>query len=358
MSHSEHQRYIEYFQRQLLREGGDDYWRERRAWFDANRSAFAEQYLAISEKQDGKGTTLAAAVQAHQDRNDYDDFFAKQIFEPLLSKAINICEENGLPLHNPVIFANSPGFEPSPAALPSASEHVLFIGQGTYAFCNYWGKIFSSAIAEVGELPTGEKTSPEAMIEKLRQGRVLVDATQLAMHYACFDSLINFGKLEQRKELTGFRTLLVSSMEIFIVGHEIGHFLASEAYPETSGIAPGQDAKSHELDCDAVGLAISTQHGIREGNAFAYQLIGPLLFFYALRICEQVESILADVAPEKSESHPSHEERFKFALHFLDERGGKENIEESVLFALDIAMSIGSQVQLIVRDLKNHETIK
>jgi hypothetical protein len=352
MDHLEHQRYIEYFQRQLVREGSDGFWQGQKVWFDQNRLAIAEQYLQTSKSQNGKAAALADSVLAHQDQGEYDNFFARQIFEPLVRTALDLCDEGGIPLRNPVRFVNSPGLEPSPAALPSSAEHVLFMGQGTFAFCNYWSKIFSSAMAEIGKLPPEQHKSPEAMLSKLKQGSVLVDATRLAVRYAYFDSLLGFGRLEQPNELMGIRVLLVNAMEIFVVGHEIGHLLGYEAHPETQGIPSGTDAKSHELDCDAVGLAISTAYGVREENAFAFQLIGPLLLFYALRTCDQVKATLLDETPAPSESHPSHEERFRFALDFLDSAGAQGNIKESVQFALDVAMCVGSQVQLIVHDMK------
>lgn len=352
MDHLEHQRYIEYFQRQLLREGSGTFWQEQKAWFNQNRTTLAKQYLQISNGRGGKATALADSVLTHQDQGEYDNFFSRQIFEPLVGKALDICLDGGFPLRNPVRFVNSPGLEPSPAALPSSAEHILFIGQGTFAFCNYWSKIFSSAMAEVGKLPPDVHKTPEAMLSRLKQSSVLADATRLAVRYAYFDSLLGFGRVEQPKELLGFRMLLVNAMEIFIVGHEIGHLLGYETHPETQGIPPGTDAKSHELDCDTVGLAITTAYGVREENAFAFQLVGPLLFFYALRTCDQVKAILFDEIPAPSESHPSHEERFRFAFDFLSKIGAQDNIRESVQFALDVALCVGSQVQLIAHDIR------
>ena len=352
MDHLERQRYVEYFQRQLVREGSDAFWQGQKAWFDQNRSAIAEQYRQISKSRDGEAAALADSVLAHQDQGEYDNFFAHQIFEPLVRKALDICHEVGLPLRNPVRLVNSPGLEPSPAALPSSAEHALFVGQGTFAFCNYWSKVFSSAMAAIGMLSPEQHKSPEAILTKLKQGSVLVDATRLAVRYTYSDSLLGFGRLEQPKDLTGFRVLLVNAMEIFVVGHEIGHLIGHEARPQTQGIPPGADAKSHELECDAVGLTISTAYGVREKNAFAFQLIGPLLFFYALRICDQVKAILLDEAATPSDSHPSHEERFRFTLDFLNEAGAHESIKESVRFALDVAMCVGSQAQLIAHNMK------
>lgn len=354
----ENQRYIEYFQRQLAPEGADSFWQGQKEWFETNRPAIAERCLSLSKKAGDRLQVLAESVLAHEDQSEYENFFAKQIFEPLVQDALEICEQNGIAPKKPIRFVNSPGLDPSPVALPSSAEHLLFAGQGTFAFCNYWSKVFSSAIAEVAELPAEERSTPEAVIEKLRQGRVLQDAAELALRYAQFDSLLGFGRIEQPSELLGFRILLVNAMEIFAVGHEIGHFLAHEAHPETSGIRPGQDSKSHEIECDAIGLAISTAYGVRECNPFAFQLIGPLLLFYALHTCEQVKLILFDEEPSPSDSHPSHEERFKHALDFLYEVGASEHIKASVHFVLDVAMYVGSQVQMIVRDLKTHVITK
>lgn len=352
MSHLEHQRYVEYFQRQLMRDGSESFWYGQKDWFDKNRSAIAEQYLQFSKGDEGRALGLAQAVMSHDDQGEYDNFFANQIFAPLVKKVLEICEEGSFAPRLPVRFVNSPGVEPSPAALPSSFEHVLFAGQGTFAFCNYWAKVFSSAMAEVGELPKEEHKSPDAVIAKLREGRVLIDAVRLAVRYAQVESLLGFGRVEQPKELMGFRVLLLNAMEVFIVGHEMGHFIGHEAHPDTSGIPPGSDSKSHELECDAVGLAVCTAYGVREDNPFAFQLIGPLLLFYALRTCEQSKVILFDENTAESDSHLSNEERFKFALDFLNAAGSSDTVKESVEFALHVAMCVGSQVQLIVHDLK------
>lgn len=354
MEPSDQSRYIEYFQRQLLREGSESFWHGQQDWFEENRSKFAEKFLSISKTDGEVAKTLSDSVLAHKSQYEYDDFFSKLIFEPLVLKALGICKEGGFPLNNPIKLVDSPAFEPSPAALPSSSEHLLFAGQGTYVFCNYWSKIFSSAVAEVSSLSSEEKGSPEALLTKLKEGNVLLDAARLSVHYAYADSLVGFGRLEQAEELMVIRALLVSAMEIFVIGHEIGHFLSHEAHPDTQGIRPGLDLKSHELECDAIGISITSAYGAHEKNAFAYTLIGPLLFFYALRTCTQVKAILLDEKPVQSVSHPEHEDRFRYVLSCLDMVEDKNVIMKDVTFFMDVAMCIGSQVQLIAYDLKTN----
>lgn len=344
-------RYIEYLQGTLVREGSEEFLRGQKEWFEKNRRTIAQKYVDIGDPTGRFGRDIAAAVLAHADQGEYDSFIARQIFEPLLGKVLEISKKMGFTPKLPVRFANSPGIEPSPSALPSTSEHVLFAGQGTFAFCNYWAKVFSSAIVEISEMPKRKRRSTPEILTKLRKGQVLIDATRLAVRYAMTDSLVGFGKVEQRPDIHGVRVLLVNAMEVFVVAHEVAHFVAYEAYPDTMGIAPGSNSKMHELECDTFALAVCTQYGVQENNAFSFQLVGPLLFFYALRICERTKAVLTGQPPRESDTHPTNEDRFKFALDFLRSVGAKKHILSSVTFALETAMIIGTQVHLIAQDI-------
>jgi hypothetical protein len=351
MSDSELQRYINYFQRGLLRPGSESFWEGQKDWFDKNRALIAKQYESISRGVDGRAVDLSLAVLRHEDSSEFDNFFSQQIFEPLLGKVLVLCSKGGFAPKNPVRFANSPGMEPSPAVLPSSVEHILFAGQGTFAFCNYWAKVFSAAISAIGELSKKSRGSRQAVANKFQKANVISDAARLAVYYAVHDSLIGFGKLPQAEKLKPFRALLVTSMEVFIIGHEIGHFICYEDRPETQGIAPGSSAKEHELECDVVGLSLCTAYGAEENNALAFQLIGPLLFFFALEMCEKVKSILTREGRVDSETHPGCQDRFIFALDFLKEIKASEEVMQSVQFALDVATHIGEAVELIAYDL-------
>ncbi|GAB2889023.1 hypothetical protein GCM10027046_16840 [Uliginosibacterium flavum] len=344
------QRYLEYLQRTLVREGSEEFLQGQKQWFEKNREAIAQEY---STKLKGSG--LATSVMTYSAQGEYDDFFSRQIFEPLLAKVLAIASNMGVSPERPVRFANSPDVAPSAAALPSTSEHVLFAGLGTSAFCNYWAKVFSAAIAEVSTLSKKKRQSTPELIKKLRAGPVIMDAARLAGRYALSESLVGYGKLEQRTELLPVRVLLLNAMEVFVVAHEVAHFVAHEEFADTAGIRPGSTSKQHEMECDAFALAVCTEYGVREKNAFAFQLIGPLLFFYALRMSERAITVLSGKDRSPSESHPTNEERFRFALDFLKSAGASAHILKSVTFALDLAMIIGSHVHLIMEEIKSRD---
>jgi hypothetical protein len=347
---SEQRRYVRYLQRQLAREGSESYLDGHQEWFAKNRSRIATKLLTKNSEVGGK---LARTILSDENEDKYDDVLARQIFQPLLKIALDICGEAGLGPRQPVTFMNSPGVEPSPASVPSSQEHVMFIGRGTSSFCNYWSKVFSTALAEVGDLSDDEWQSPAAIIAKLRQGQVLVDASRLAVRYALTGSVLSSGPMPQAENLLIGRTLLLNSMEMFVIGHELGHFISHEEYPLTDGIAPGSGPKDLERSCDFFGFTICTGYGVREGNAFSFQLLGPSLLFYALMISESAVALLSGQSSHVSDSHPSNEQRLGFVFDFLDEVKATQDLKNNLQSCLDIAGLIGAHVLITLEDAAN-----
>lgn len=104
----EKQRYVEYFQRQLVREGSEDFLNGQKHWFESNRLLIAEKFLALNRKDGSAPKKWADAVIAHEDSGEHDFCFSHQIFEPLLAKTLEICSKAGFSPQLPVRFANSP----------------------------------------------------------------------------------------------------------------------------------------------------------------------------------------------------------------------------------------------------------
>ena len=343
----EQDRYVQYMQRSLVAEGTEEFLRKQRQWLQDKKFEHANQIRAISKEPSEKLEAWARSLLDHQDEGEHDCIWARNIFEPLLEQTLAICREADKVLKNPVRFANSPAIDVSPSSLPSQHQHILFAGQGTFAFCNYWAKVFSTAIHAVAT-KCGTTCTSEEIAACLKGSKVIGDAARLAFRYASTGTLVGFGKLEQEKELTIGRTLLVNSMEIFAVAHEVGHFFNHEEHPGTNGLAPGDSLKDLELDCDALALTVCSAYGQREDNIFASHLIGPLLFFYALRICDKAaERLFGEHRNHDSDSHPTHAERIHAILAFLDYVVADPVAVGGAQFAMEIAMVIGSQLQLL-----------
>ena len=355
-SDNEIQRYINHLQSSLVRDGSEEFLLGKKQWFEKNRESIAQNFMRMNPSN--HTDKLAASLLDHTDQGEYDDFFSRQIFEPLLTKVMAIASQHGLAPKLPVHFANSPNIEPSPAALPSNSEHILFAGQGTFSFCNYWAKVFSTAIFEVTSLSKNKKNKKNKkseIIDKLQSSHVIKDAALLATCHAFTGSLVDFGKLEQPAMLNKLRVELLTAMEVFIIAHEISHFIAHEEFPDTGGIEPGSNNKEHEIECDEIALAICTTFGVQENNPFSFQLIGPLLFFYALKICENTRVTITGHKQTPSESHPTHNDRIHFTFNYLKKVGASSKILDSASCCLSIAEIIEIQVQLIMENIRSLE---
>lgn len=311
------ERYIDYLQRQLVSPGSEPLLEKQRRWLYENRERLVSQFRSLEGLDISQAERLELGFGVYSEPGSHESVLAREIFSPLLAEATSICERMGTKPNGPVVLASSPGMEPSAAAWPSDGTHVLFAGQGTYVFCNYWSKVFISALSTLQSLKRRECTRAN-LTRLLRRSSAFDDAIRLALYYSVTGSLVSFGKLGSQENKTEqiTRAMLVSSMEIFIISHELAHFTFYEQHPETNGIPPQQSPKELELGCDAIGLSACTVYGLEHENTFATQFIGPLLFFHALAMCEDARDRILEVPHSANDTHPALSERIEFIFEF------------------------------------------
>jgi hypothetical protein len=344
-------RYLEYFQKKLVREGTEHFLSEQRQWFQLNRSRLAAEYAAIAKARGDDVPALHNPFLTHQDQTEYDSIFARQIFSPILSKALQVSTKLGYPIRRPVVLANAPSVEPTPAGVPSTDSHMLFVGQGTSSFCNYWAKIFSAAIYKAGTVSKQER-SQDSVIAAIRTDPVMLQAIRLVLRYGRSESLVGFGEFKQEPHLLPFRVLLVTAMETFIVGHELAHFFLHEQYPELNGVPPDKTPREVELLCDAMGFAICSAVGEADDNEVSRHLIGPLLLLYALKLSEDVQSTLLDLKPQFSDTHPGLTERIQSLFMFAKTADPSGSLASSMEEALDYALIVGAHVKSVLMSVQ------
>lgn len=346
------QRYIEYFQRHLLREGSDEFIRAQATRLDSEREILVARHKDLLESENSSLENLQRDALTYQGKSYLDCFFSERIFNPLIEKTLSICKEAGIEQKLPVRFANSPSLDISPAALPSTATHILFAGHGTSTFCNYWSKIFSESLFEASSLTlsTG-KWDPIAYSDKIKGTSITTTATSLAIFYSLNETLLGYGKLEQEEKFLLNRTLLLNAMKVFVIGHEIAHFSYHEDHPDTCGIRPGNSNKDLEMECDGIGLAICTVYGLNEANTFTTNFIGPLMLLYAISLCEKIKTIITGKTAKPSETHPATLDRIKNIFLFAESINMHSEILQIMRDSLDAAMIIGSQVELTAREI-------
>lgn len=344
-------RYLEYFQKMLVRAGTEQFLSEQKQWFHLNRSRLAAEYDAIASGQGDDIPALDNPFLSHQDQTEYDSVFSRQIFAPILSKALHASAKLGYAVRRPVVLANAPGVEPTPAGVPSTDSHMLFVGEGTSSFCNYWAKVFSAVIYKAGTISKQER-SGDSVIAAIRTDPVMLQAVRLVLRYVRAESLMGFGEFKQEPHLLPFRAMLVSAMETFIVGHELAHFFLHEQYPEMNGVPPGNKPQEVELLCDAMGFAICSAVGEADDNEVSRHLIGPLLLLYALKLSEDVQSILLNLKPKISDTHPGLAERIQSLFMFAKTADPSGSLAASMEEALDYALIVGAHVKSVLMSVR------
>src|SRR5262245_61267740 len=80
-------RYLEYFQKKLVREGTEHFLLGQKQWFEHNRNRLASEYAAIMARGGNAAPALNPFI-SHQDETEHDSVFARSIFSPILSKAL------------------------------------------------------------------------------------------------------------------------------------------------------------------------------------------------------------------------------------------------------------------------------
>ena len=247
----------------------------------------------------------------------FDLPFTTQIFEPCLRKIEQAAKKIGLKPTRPVHLATSTGIGPSPLARPSSGSHLLFIGLGTSVFCNYWAKAYTAVVKAIAHHdPKTRVVSPDDLKPALASDPSgIALAGRLALHYAVYGTLLGFGKVDQPRGFLLERSLLLDAMEMFVVSHEFGHFVAEERIPAYQGTLIPEKARELEVLCDQFGIALS--RNASEDNFFTFAGVGAIALFRAVELCETTRETLfnlrgSGVIPStRTDEHPAVNHRIK-----------------------------------------------
>lgn len=340
-------RYIEYLQRALSGPIEDEFIQGEKKWFHENKDKIIKSYKNLSAefniKENGNFNFLEESIINFNESTTYDTFFSKHIFIPVLRDVEEIATKAGLKVTKPITFANSPGIAPVAYARPSELGHIVFAGRGTSAFCNYWSKIIIELVDEIKNEKTINVTC-SFIANAIDNKQIGYKIQKLIINYALLGTVIGYGKYQHSKDLLMSRALLVHAMEVFIIAHEYGHFLAEEHSTDFDNVHTVEYSKEVELFCDRIGLSICTGYGAEKNNNFAFEFIAPILFFYTINICESMKSFLFGIKTKYSTSHPPIEKRIENIFTFAREVKASEGVFQSMNLFLEIAKGIEEYV--------------
>ncbi len=308
-------RYVTYWQAQMQTPGTEP-------WFDASahfewletRGRDALEKLAVIHGREAVDE-YRSVVGAFRPQTPFDSVHSQEIFAPILSEIAALATEGGMRVESPVHLHDSTDLAPSPMSLPSAERHLILAGKGTFAFCNYWGKVIARLADRLASDRHGRAKEPATTSDVLMSLRadagLLALACRLATYYAFTGTLLGFGVVEQEARLVAFRAEYVHAMEVFIIAHEYAHCFIEERDATFRGPQPVERMHQLERSCDFLACALTQAYGGRRSLWAAYTNAGAVLCFWALELGERARTTLGGPPPTDSPSHPSLSERLQ-----------------------------------------------
>jgi hypothetical protein len=365
---TESQRYIEYLQRAILSEGQDEVFdgnklRARQPRDRAQMEKLAER--CGMPKDSGVVERFEADVEAFQTGTRFEDVNSLIIFRPILELVEKAAAAHGLPKPRPIYVSNSTDIGPSPYARQSEVQNALLIGAGTATFCNSWAKSVAPLFgALLRKTPRFDRRSVDDLIAIGKvDGEDIATAVRLAAYYGSNGTVIGFRSIPVPREDFHVHAKLLRAMEIFIVAHEYGHFIAQEELASTDGPQNAGGSREIEFFCDALGILLSQTIANEEENYFLASGAGALIFFRLMQLCDDARSVYlnspaADAEdhsrrrPDAEDSHPSYNERIKAVREIAlvgAGAGQRDKLNEQLDFYDSVASAVGELSGKVIR---------
>jgi hypothetical protein len=307
LTDSEELRYREYLQRSLLWPGAENLFDHAhfRDWSIRNTDHLGK--LSSLDLDASVVGEYLRQITSFTPATPLEGFAAGRIFQPLLDQSLPILQSLGLEIQHPVALATSTSLSPTPYARPGVGGHQLFIGVGTFAFCNYWSKVFAvlfTGLAELQKLP-GPMGADDIAAALPLHPHLSFLAARLAAYYGVYETVVQFGPVKIPAVGEPYRLELLRAMEAFVLGHELGHFAFEERDTSLQGVLDERSSIQLEHACDDVGFAISQTLGGADGNWSAFAGTGALLFLHAIELCCNAQSVIQPNKVCNAGTHPA-----------------------------------------------------
>jgi hypothetical protein len=328
-------RYVEYLQEKQIAEGWEDFFERESQWFDATTiDAVVRKVAPTLAETDQEvleiARTMWSSPTGHGTR--FESRFTELRYRPILDEIIEAAKELGVTPVRPIDLVTSTDVSCTPMARPTDDRHLLFAGEGTARFCNYWTKAISRVFFTLRSLPNGLNQAEwdNALLSAKPSGIAL--AALFAVKYAFQGTLLRFYWIPNIADETTWRAALLHSMLLFSIAHEYAHFVAHETNLNTRGALYREDSQNLELWCDKLAIRVCVHVG-KKGRLIQVRAgLGALAFFRVLQICYAVQRLYVAagrVAADHSsnsglESHPALDLRVEALARELLESAAPE----------------------------------
>lgn len=302
---------------------------ERRAWLIENRDLIesAARSGGASTPEEIQDWVSYYENEIHSTPNGtaYDDLNALHILGRVIGEIELACKQKKVPIREGVTFGVTPTFELQASLMPVMLREASIMGLSIPLFV--FGNVITKAMAktllhlEIDGKPAVDNNAAKAW-ERLEADPKLVtmwvDIFREFGRNAFPPELSNI-QLSKEEHLT--RTLLLTSVERFVIAHEYGHHVFKHGQTESSGNASSVFCDEHDADTFGRVICIQTTRNDGAINPFLVSGAGAVLILGALDLVRRANAVLQTGvdAPSPRKTHPPFGERIGIfdALDYL-----------------------------------------
>lgn len=355
-------RYVEYLQRSILSEGWDGHFDHARfsEWVQKNSARLKAMVSNMYSVAD-PASTVAGLERAASDfvpKTQFEIGQASAIFQPLLEEIKAAAASIGLKPVRPIRLVTNTDVSDSPSSRPTAGgEHLLFLGPGTWSFCNYWAKAFTAVTMALARSSLERVQNTDALERALRADpSPLILGARLALYYGMLGTNAGFGEVIQPADFTAYRIELLRAMEMQIVGHEYAHFVCEEQDARFSGTL--DESTQHELEftCDRLSATLVRVCGARTNEWLMFTGAGAVVRLRAAQLAALGRDLCATWRGETAQTggsrgtHPPVEDRIAALMRHLVDTASEDQREDVRSFLAEYDF-VARQYQTLVVDV-------
>lgn len=230
--------------------------------------------------------------------------------------------------------------------VPDSTYKLIVLPEGVYGFFNLLTKALSDIFIVQGETTIDKKI----ILDNLHSnGQVRDRVFDLVISYSVFANPFKVKQYVNRNETkTPMQGWIRSSVELFIICHEIGHVgMGHHDNRSIDYLSEHKSVMSHlqEFEADNVGLNICMDIFVERKVGTAIGFVGSDFFFATMIFMQKCLDLLRNGKVSEvdsiSDTHPSFKDRRVFIRSLLSKLDSKER-EEILDFAdtLDMVLSV------------------
>lgn len=293
-------------------------------WIEADDGALEIIRAAIAPSQSLEETraNMRASIQEVELQSEFEDPFGYVVLETLVDRTQEAFARAGIVIGDRPLFGTVPaaGLDVMTTRVPFTSTNLVLVNKYFFPFCYFVSKLIIMMLPyrRISRSESSLVFDADKVKRRLRhQPWLLVLFAVLIASYAMTGRPFLMRRVPLRREVAGPIMEILTTIEVFTVGHELGHVISKHGGTTVATVAGDLTVEEikywhhQEKEADILGALAAFTDGLKRGTTFQLSGVGPIIALSAAGMVVDARSVLQTgvVSESASETHPPLMER-------------------------------------------------